>query len=177
MTCIVGLVQDDVVWIGGDSAGSTSSSIRIRSDPKVFKVGEYLFGIIGSFRMGNVLRYSFTPPKPPEKSLAKFMSTKFVDELRAEFKRKGVADNVAGVESGGTFLVSVKGKLFSVCSDYQIGSSYDNYDAIGSGSAQAIGALYATKSFNNPKKRIEIALEASERYSTLVRRPWKILKN
>ena len=37
MTCIVGLVKDNKVTIGGDSAGVLGFSLRIRDDEKVFK--------------------------------------------------------------------------------------------------------------------------------------------
>lgn len=37
MTCIVGFIEKNTVYIGGDSAGSTSSLVIRRHDSKVFK--------------------------------------------------------------------------------------------------------------------------------------------
>ena len=51
MTCIVGLIHEDKVYIGADSAGAANGNITIRKDKKVFKVGEFIFGCTSSFRM------------------------------------------------------------------------------------------------------------------------------
>ena len=58
MTCIVGLVHEGVVYIGGDSAGVGGMSLTVRADEKVFQNGEFLMGFTTSFRMGQLLRYS-----------------------------------------------------------------------------------------------------------------------
>ncbi len=39
MTCIVGLVDNGKVYIGGDSAGCAGYDVRIREDQKVFRNG------------------------------------------------------------------------------------------------------------------------------------------
>lgn len=59
LTCIVALKQRDKVYIGGDSAGTSSFSLKstIRKDSKVFikkdgSENEWLFGFTSSFRMG-----------------------------------------------------------------------------------------------------------------------------
>ena len=39
MTCIVGLVHEGVVYIGGDSAGVGGMSLTVRADEKVFQNG------------------------------------------------------------------------------------------------------------------------------------------
>ena len=62
MTCIVGLVHEGVVYIGGDSAGVAGLSLTVRADEKVFQNGEFLMGFTTSFRMGQLLRYSLKPP-------------------------------------------------------------------------------------------------------------------
>jgi hypothetical protein len=55
MTCIVGIVENGKVYMGGDAAGVNGYSVRVRKDPKLFKVGEFLFGYTSSFRMGQLL--------------------------------------------------------------------------------------------------------------------------
>ena len=52
MTAIAGLVHDGKVYIGGDSAGVAGMDLHLRSDPKVFTVGEFVIGYTTSFRMG-----------------------------------------------------------------------------------------------------------------------------
>src|SRR3546814_10742010 len=63
MTCIVGLVDDGKVYLGGDSAGVAGWSLTVRKDPKVFRVGDCIIGFTSSFRMGPLLAHSFQPPK------------------------------------------------------------------------------------------------------------------
>ncbi|HRH83558.1 MAG TPA: hypothetical protein PK210_04910 [Bacteroidia bacterium] len=63
MTCIVGLVDQEKVIIGGDSAATVGTSISLWSDPKVFKIGDFIFGCEGSFRMIQLMKYKFIPPK------------------------------------------------------------------------------------------------------------------
>ena len=51
MTCIVGLLHNKTIYIGGDSAGSNSSDLRVRKDTKVFENGPFLMGFTTSFRI------------------------------------------------------------------------------------------------------------------------------
>ncbi len=175
MTCVVGLEHGGVVWIGADSAAVSRERLRSRTDPKAFRVGPYVLGFTTSFRMGDVLRYGFKPPSPPERNLSRFMATAFVDATRVAFKEAGVASNSSGVESCGAFLVGVRGKLFTVESDYQVGVERAGYHAVGSGDQPALGALYATEDWEDPRARIKVALEAAERFASDVRRPWRII--
>ncbi len=59
MTCIVALIHENKVFMGGDAAASDDKSGLIfqRTDPKVFKVGQYGIGFVDSFRMGQILQY------------------------------------------------------------------------------------------------------------------------
>lgn len=173
MTAIVGLVHDGRVYIGGDSAGIAGYQLTVRADQKVFRTDRYVFGFTDSFRMGQLIRYSFEPPAPVTR-LDKFMATTFIDALRGCLKEGGYARKESEQESGGTFLVGVAGRLFRIGSDYQVGESVDAYDAVGSGDDLALGALYATPD-RRPKERIRIALSAAERFSAGVRRPFTIV--
>ena len=79
MTCIVALKDGNKVYLGGDGAASEEKTglILQRIDPKVFRVGQFGIGFVDSFRMGQILQYSWTPPvyKPTanHKGLDKFM--------------------------------------------------------------------------------------------------------
>lgn len=177
MTAIVGLVHSDgSVHMGGDSAGVSGWSLTVRADTKVFHNGPYLFGFTTSFRMGQLIHHAFTPPKPTAKGLERFMSTVFIDALRACLKEGGWARKDNDREEGGTFLVGVGGQLFVVQDDYQVGQAADSYAAVGCGDQIALGALYATAGTTMPaRKRIRLALEAAERFSAGVRSPFIFL--
>ena len=63
MTCIVAIKHDNEIWMGGDSAAFRDDERTNRADEKVFKNGDFLLGYSGSFRVGQLIRYAFNPPK------------------------------------------------------------------------------------------------------------------
>ena len=174
MTCIAGLVHDETVYLAGDSAGTSGWNLTVRADPKVFANGSYVMGFTTSFRMGQLLRYSFTPPEPDYvNDLHRFMCTAFTDSLRQCLKDGGWAEKDKEREGGGTFLVGTHGRLFFVNDDYQVGEPADPYAAVGCGSSYALGALHATEGGKmTPQKRLDAALAAAERFSSGVRGPY-----
>lgn len=179
MTCCVGCVAPDrSVWMGADSAGIAGLDLTVRADRKVFRNGPFLFSITGSFRMGQLLRYALTPPAHPDAlDTDYYMATTFIDAVRECFASGGYRRKDNGVETGGTFLVGYRGRLFRVCSDFQIGESIDQYDAIGSGGEVARGALYvANKPYLEfgPRDKLLYALHAAEQHSAGVRGPFHI---
>jgi hypothetical protein len=182
MTAIVGLVHDGQVYVGGDSAGVAGLDLMVRSDPKVFTLpGGYVVGFTSSFRMGQVIRYAFTPPPGAlvAKDLHGFMCTKVIDGLREALKLAGWATKDQERESAGTLLVGVAGRLFRIESDYQVGEAADGYDAVGCGAQVAMGALFASRPDLHitpwtPPERVVMALEAAERFSAGVRGPFTV---
>lgn len=175
MTCIVGLAEVGGVRIGGDSAAVAGWDMIVRSDSKVFANGGYIFGFTTSFRMGQLLRHGFTPPDPPAPTVPVhgFMCTTFVDAVRDCLKRGGYAKKHDEREESGTFMVGVAGRLFVVSDDYQVAESLHGFAAIGCGAQVALGSLFATE--DRPlsgQRRLEIALEAAERFSAGVRAPF-----
>lgn len=177
MTCIVGLVHGDRVVIGGDSAGVTVGwGLNTRVDSKVGNVGEFVIGFTDSFRMGQVLLFRFQPP-PIDGELMAYMVGPFIDELRRTLRAAGYAERQNERETGGTFLVGIRGRLFRISSDYQVGESRDNYDAVGCGADLALGSMYSSGLVidNAPKARILEALAAAEHFSGGVRRPFNVV--
>jgi hypothetical protein len=178
VTVIAGLVDKDTVLLGGDSAGVAGYQLTVRRDAKTFVNGPYVFGFCGSFRMGQLLRHAFTPPAPPDGvDVEQFMSTVWIDAVRQALKDGGYAQVHEGVESGGTFLVGVRGRLFEVHSDYQVGEALDGYSAVGCGDDVALGALYATaNAAMSGEDRVVLALRAAERHSAGVRGPFTLTR-
>lgn len=168
MTCIVGFSNGKTVWIGSDSAGSTTDTIEIvRSPKKVFQVGEMLIGYCGSIRMGQILQCHLdmaSLPVQPKKSKKyptdmDYLIKVFVEEVREKFKTFGFTSTYGednNQEYGGFFLVGYRGRLYKVESDFHIsrrspclcGHSENNplkkqitIDSLGSGAPFAIGSL------------------------------------
>jgi ATP-dependent protease HslVU (ClpYQ) peptidase subunit len=174
MTCISAVAKDGMVCMGSDSAGVAGLFLTVRKDPKIYRVGEFLFGFTTSFRMGQLLGYKFVPPHHhSEWSAERYMTTEFIDSLRDTLKSGGYARADNGVESAGVFLVGYRGRIFKVEADYQVGESEEEFDAVGCGAELALGALYATRPWS-PHDRVRMALAAAEAFSAGVRRPFRI---
>ncbi|MFA5385644.1 MAG: hypothetical protein WC364_13495 [Eubacteriales bacterium] len=179
MTCIAGLIDSGIVYMGADSAGVAGYDLSIRADQKVFISGSFLMGFTTSFRMGQLLRYKLDPPKHPYTDNGqlmdeyKYMVTIFIDAVRQCLKDGGYALKDKEQEQGGTFLVGYRGRLFQVEDDYQVGELLDGFAAVGCGDQVALGSLYSTRG-EPPVNRIRMALEAAERYSAGVRHPFVI---
>ncbi len=177
MTCIVGLVENGKVYIGGDSAGVAGLDIVTRTDEKVFKKGNMIFGFTSSFRMGQLLRYSFKiPDHDPRIDDCEYLCSIFIDELMKCFKEKGYAKINNNEVAGGFFLLGYNGNLYKIESDFQVGMAIDKFDACGCGESFALGALKANqKNKITPKERIIKALEVAEYFSAGVRSPFNIV--
>lgn len=174
MTCIVGIEHEGHVIIGADSAGVAGHQISARADTKVFRNAEYVMGFTSSFRMGQLLRYSLVPPLPHDWDIDRFMSTDFVNAVRDCLRDGGYARNDSGNESGGTFLVGIRGQLYRIDSDFQIGRTLDRYDAAGCGEDFALGSLHTSAGLD-PDERVERALEAAAHHSSGVCPPFHLV--
>jgi hypothetical protein len=184
MTCIAAVVHDGAVWMGGDSAGVAGWSLSVRADEKVFVKGDFIFGFTTSFRMGDLIRYSFSPPEqlPSETDDRGYLVTRWMDALRKCFEAGGYKYLKDGREFGGQFLVGYRGRLYNIDNDFQVGLSAEAYDAVGCGQDLALGALYAETAraqwggeLLDPDDAILTALEAAEQHSAGVRGPFTIL--
>jgi len=171
-TCIVGLRTETAVYIGGDSQGVDGWLGRaIRVDEKVFRKGRMIFGFTSSFRMGQILRYSFSPPSQKvDEDDYKYLCGAWVDSLISCLKDKGYAKVENNVSTGGTFLLGFNGRLYRIESDFQIAERVEPYDAIGC----ALSIL--TEKRIRPEAMVKRALEAAEQFSAGVAGPFVIEK-
>ena len=177
MTCIVGYIdkKNKKVIIGADSAGVSGLDITLRRDEKVFKNEDFVIGCTSSFRMIQLLRFSFKPPKVYDKDIYEYMCTDFINSVRKCFEEGGFLKKYnEGDELGGTFLVAYKDRLFKVCNDFQVSESLAIYDACGCGENYALGSIYST-SKSNSESIVTDALKCAENFSGGVRSPFIIL--
>ena len=178
MTAIVGITDGRTVVIAGDSAGVGGCVTQPRLDAKVFTNGPYVIGYTSSFRMGQILRYAVKAPIPPEgeDGLHAFMCTSFINSVREGLKEGGWASKNNDQEEGGSFLVGVRGRLFEIEGDYQVGELADGYAAVGYGAEIALGALHATRDAGmTMEARVITALEAAAHFSMGVRPPFTVI--
>jgi ATP-dependent protease HslVU (ClpYQ) peptidase subunit len=179
MTCIVALQKNNKVYIGGDSAGSAGGYVAIRNDPKVFKVGNYVFGFTHSFRMGQLLMTSWKPPvrTRSDSSDYKFLCTKFINSVRKCFYQGGFLHKPGDREEGGCFFVGYNGHLYMVDADFQVGIPHHGFDSIGCGRDFALGTMRIL--IEQDEEEVETvlvkALETATHYSDGVRPPFRIV--
>lgn len=188
MTCIVGLVSEGKVFIGGDSAGARSTSDWVPSDyievaePKVFASSEMVIGYTTSFRMGQLLKHSLKVPSVKTDDLMSYLCVDFVDAVR-ECMRVGGFGKIKDVRSEevGVFLVGLRGRLFQIQDDFAVIESTCGYDSVGCGANYAKGALFASRGtilsvlVHSATDRIQMALRAAEEHSAGVRAPFRIM--
>ena len=176
MTCVVGFIENDTTFMGADSAGVSDCYLQTRADSKVFINGEFIFGFTSSFRMGQLLRYKFTPPSRKEgQDIFNYMVTDFVEGVRECLKTGGYTRISDNEETGGTFLVGYRNRLFCIDNDFQVAELIGQYASVGCGRDIALGSLYSTNG-QQAEFRIKTALEAAQEYNSAVRGPFSILK-
>jgi ATP-dependent protease HslVU (ClpYQ) peptidase subunit len=174
MTCIVACVENGAVHMAADSGASAwgYTDCQVRRDPKVFKLGEAVIGFTSSWRMGQILRYDFKLPDIPEHcDLHEYMVRIFVPKLREVAKAAGGLTTKEGVEQLGRFLFGLRGRLFYVDIDFQVGEMLTDYLSVGSGAEVAHGALFATKGLP-AQQRLTTALAAATEHCVAIREPY-----
>lgn len=176
MTCIAAVAADGRVWMGGDSAGVDERfSLQSCDETKVWRSGEFLFGMSGSYRAAQLVRYQLTLPVDDGSMEARaYITGPFVDALRNVLADGGALTNRNGHPEEFTdsaVLVGYRGRLYEVMDDFGVGETSDGFAAIGSGYPWALGAMAATPDLK-PRRRVLTALKASERFCAAVRRPF-----
>lgn len=178
MTCIVGYLdkKTNKVTIGADSAGVGGYDISIRKDVKVFKNKDFIIGCTSSFRMIQLLRFKFVPPFINDKDIYEYMCTDFVDTIRQCFKDGGFIQKDKEVESGGTFLVAYKDRLFVIYDDFQVGETANGINACGCGEDYAKGAMFQLNDLDiTTNQKVTKALESAAFFSAGVCAPFHLL--
>lgn len=166
MTCIVGLETEHGVLLGADSAASNNDGISIRNDTKLFRSGPFTIGFTTSYRMGQLLRYSLNVGAPDTWDVDRFMATTFVNAVRQTLED-------GGVETGGTFLVGIAGRLYGIFDDFQISHAAAGFESVGSGGAYALGSLHTSAGLDwDPRQRVIAALEAAAALDPFVAPPF-----
>lgn len=186
MTCIVAVKHNKNIYMGGDSLGSNTSFQKVvRLDEKVFVKGDMIFGFTSSFRMGQILQYVMESPERPEGiSDMKYLVAYWIPALIECFEEQGYKGekpeeegDSSGTKKGGTFLLGYRGTIYHIEDDFQVGVPADQYSAVGCGADLALGAVFTAKKsgLKEPEKIITVALEAAEKFSAGVQRPFVIM--
>lgn len=163
-TCIVALVHNGKVHMGGDRRMSSGASFTKMKEPKIHESsGGFIFGSSGNAAFLQILKY-LSPPIREEntdddvyitRDLA-FTIYRKVAEMYGEEK-----ENIYYPE--GEVIIGYRGEIYFIES-YGGAIWLDSpYYAIGCGGAFALGSLRTSEKLNikDPKKRIELAICAA----------------
>jgi len=178
MTCIVALVHENKVYMGGDAAGSDGTVLQLVSHPKVFKLGEFLIGYTSSFRMGQLLEFNLEVPASAELDDLRYMVRTFIPAVRKCLADGGFSKKNNEQEEGGTFIVGYRGKIYEVGSNYHCLLLQDKYLACGSGYTFALASIETYISQVDgwePVKAIEEALRVAAKFNPDVRPTFTVL--
>jgi ATP-dependent protease HslVU (ClpYQ) peptidase subunit len=149
MTTLVGIQLPTMSLLAADSQ-ITEDNLRTisTSTPKIISVGQYLLGITGDSRPGDILAYNWKPPTYKGADPIAWMGKKIMPSIVTAFKENGYDPYEATKEkdSGFDYLVSFAGNLFHIACDLSFIQSDEGLYAIGSGGAFALGYLYSLDS-------------------------------
>lgn len=165
MTCVVAVKYEGKVWMGADHLGSDGFiKTEFIENSKVFKNGDFLIGYTTSFRMGQILQYSWRPPHRVEGiSDDQYFYKTVLDSVRNCFKDNDYGDKQGIDWQSGNFLVGWKGRLFEVENANAL--EHHKIAAVGSGCYHAIGAMKALlkveKHTERPNDFLQCALEVA----------------
>lgn len=176
MSCVVGIVRNKAVWIGGDRFTPHDGAAGEKAEPKVAMVGPFLIGAVGGGRYGQVIRHCFRPPARRRRGgdLLAYLAGDFADALSETLDSRGLIPAYR-IDQRMCALIGADGRLFTLHPDMHVVEQARGYDAIGSGARQALGALHlATYTDLPPREQVAHALEAAAALASSVRPPFDI---
>jgi len=164
MTCIVGIVYEGDVYIGGDRSAIDGWNRLVSEESKIFRIGEILMGTSGSHLVMQALKYELKLSRLQHmegETDLQYLITVFAKEVRnllAGLTTKRDEDGEASFSGGA--LIGYRGNLYRMSSNCQINSFVRRFDAIGSGAPFAMGAV-AASGLGDPVKIIQQALRVT----------------
>lgn len=147
MTTIAAVQGDGWVVIGCDSKTTLENGRYLETvSRKVVNVGGILVAGAGASRGSNLLHYSWKPPKiPAVGSLDNWFTSQLIPSVRTLFLESGYDTKEDGAAAGhdSEFLLSVRGTIYHLFSDYAWERDERGIYILGTGGELALGALEA----------------------------------
>lgn len=166
MTCIIALKENNNIFIGADSLGTSDSFIYNRADSKIIRNGEFLIGVAGSIRTRQILQY-MNFPKCNDWDIEKYMCTNFIDSIRNSIYNVGNMQERDGIQftDDSDIIVIFRDRIFKIEVDFQVAWNQEPYMIIGSGTQVATGAMEILLDMNlSSKDKIFKAITTASKY-------------
>jgi ATP-dependent protease HslVU (ClpYQ) peptidase subunit len=159
VTVICAAINDYGYAIGGDSGAFGDSGLKMVSKtPKVFKVGKWLLGVAGSFRVVNAV-------------------SKLADGNPESVREVLMKELTGDVGEWSVLMVSAAG-IYELAEDFSIIRFSSKYASIGAAADVATGALAVLHSdAGYPRDAVKDALDVANNHHILVQPPFKILSS
>lgn len=191
MTTIIGIQGDGWSVLGADSKisslddqGFVTSQLYLPSaTSKIAQRGEYLLGAAGDVRAINLLHHVYEPPSAryatSAEKIDQHVTKRVIPTLRQCFDDQGFSPPEKGdrdhkAEHNSTVIVSLKGRVYVIESDYSWAEDSTGIYVVGTGSQYARAALHVLTGTNNSHKLnqkkavslVEKALEVTSAHDT-----------
>lgn len=177
MTIIVGIVDNNKVYMGCDSAISGENSINFLSESKIISKGvnetsdNLLIGVAGTLRGLQLLKYQWNPPThngdTPDEKYIYVNVLNSIKDLFTEHNHGAYVDEQSMCEDN--YMIGYKGRLYMIDFNYQVIQVDTPYCCIGSGDKYAYGALEIIRYADiDAKKRITGAIEVVSKFCPTV---------
>jgi hypothetical protein len=187
VTCIVGFVDKKTgkVYIGAERGLFDDDNHYVSPEPKILKkkIGVYnskpiymIIGNAGDIKPGNIVTHWQTGKlnyDPTKQTPHEFIVTVFIQSLKKLFDKNGYKK-----PENFELIVGFDGAIFLIAEDYSVIIPAEYGVGCGSAHVPAIGALFAMNNLKlkiQPKKKIQIAIEAAIGISNFAKGPIDIL--
>ena len=179
-TCIVGYVDEKTgdIYMGGDSERVSRYNSITSNEKKVFVKDKIILGCTGYVTLLQALKYSFTIPERNKEDSNTYVKSVLVKSIKKCLEGDNLAKKEHNIVSfEGTILIGYDKCLYQITGDFGCVSISDNYYSIGCGGDYAKGALFTLRGANlTSKQKITKALEAADKFSVGVSKPFHILR-
>jgi ATP-dependent protease HslVU (ClpYQ) peptidase subunit len=130
--------------------------------PKIVQVGDYLLGITGDARPGDILTYNWTPPAYQGEDPVQFMGKKIIPSIIRAFDLHSYAWAKTEDDGGFDYIIAFDGNLFHIACDMSFLVSDTGRYGLGSGGAFALGYLtsLSPESVNSKAAAIQVVKKA-----------------
>lgn len=177
MTCIVGLVSGDSVFLGGDRAATDGGLGRtLIKEPKVFEKGDVGFGVCGLPKVMDVVQHVVELPPFNGGDAKAYLVASVVPTVREALKKYECTETARGGQQQfhGAMLIGFRGRLFLMEGNFQLVEAAKPWAAVGSGQEPALGSLRQSKGL--ARDRLIEALEVSAENNAGVAPPFDVIE-
>ena len=182
MTCIIGCIRNNELWMGADSLMSQGDRRILDPVEKMRRIKgpngiEALIALAGDFCEAQVILECLTLPEYESIDTPfSYLIKKFLPELKEVLQVYGMLKKENEIETSSIWVImGLKNRLFGIDFDFAV-IEFKEFCTQGSGADVAAGAMLALSKDMHPEERIRRALEITDELMINVGGPYHIEK-